>query len=160
VGLLPFLFLAPSAAGEVPSGLECSLVRQRGDSPVLVAAALDHLINDVRLGRAFVRYPAALAAELQCSGALTPATTVNVSRGGLLLRTEHLPTLGTRVGVLLKLPDSSAPVEATGRVVRLAPPSATETAVEIALEITSFSADSEARFIAFLTALYRAALPG
>jgi type IV pilus assembly protein PilZ len=55
------------------------------------------------------------------SGFLTDWTT-NISRGGLFLRTEEPLPVGTRVKLLLSLPDMPAPFELMAQVVRVHEP--------------------------------------
>lgn len=55
------------------------------------------------------------------SGFLTDWTT-NISRGGLFLKTEDPLPVGTRVKLLLSLPDMPAPFELMARVVRVHEP--------------------------------------
>ena len=71
--------------------------------------------------RAFARYTVALTLGMRVGGEVREAVTVNVSRRGLLLKTNHLPSVGTELMLVCYLPNG-ATVQVRGKALRVALP--------------------------------------
>jgi uncharacterized protein (TIGR02266 family) len=117
------------------------------------------LIGDNRLGRVFVRYTINLPVELRYGGRVFNCQSIDISRGGMMLRSDQMPPVGTEVGVALKLPGVPVPVEVSGRVTRVdLPVGGTERRAGLGVEFERFAAGSEPDLIAFLRTLDPATL--
>src|SRR4051812_49392449 len=67
--------------------------------------------------RSFPRYPVKLAVRYRIGGNFVAVEALNLSRGGVFLRTDDPPPVDTAVEVEVQLPDGSAPVTSNGIVV-------------------------------------------
>ena len=91
----------------------------RDASLATIAQSVDELRNDTNAGRAFVRYEAQFPAEIRYGGRVFACQVTNISRGGGMMRCDHIPPVGTEVGVSLRLPGSTLPVSGMALVVRV-----------------------------------------
>jgi CheY-like chemotaxis protein len=156
IGLVPIVYLAEPDAHRVFSGVDAdrSDVRARDDSILALVETINRLRGDTRLGRTFVRYQTELAAELRYTGRSFGGLAVDVSRGGVMLRCDQMPPVGTTVSVRMRLPQSTTPVEATGRVVRVdLPEESGHQLPGIGVEFDKFAGSGEADLIRFLGTL-------
>ncbi|MBI3178476.1 MAG: protein kinase, partial [Deltaproteobacteria bacterium] len=157
VGLVPVVYLADAAAHRFFSGVEgdrCGL-RSRGVEIKELAEVFDQLRADTRLGRTFVRFPTSLVAELRHSGRTFKAQAVDISRGGVMLRCEQMPTVGTQVSVSLKLPTSASAIEVAGRVARVELPKEEPGLPGVGIEFERFAGRNQADLISYLATLDR-----
>jgi hypothetical protein len=96
VGLMPFLFLHDPEIPEPTLPLpERATSRPRTATSVILAAAVNHLRAMTHLGRTFKRLPMDGTAELAYRGRTVSTELANLSRGGVLVRTGHFPSVGT-----------------------------------------------------------------
>ena len=156
LGLVPIVYLADEEAhGRFAGGdVDRSAVCVRTDPTATLAEAINRLRADVRLGRTFVRFATCFPAELRYGGRVFSGEAVDISRGGVMLRCEQMPPVGTSVSVTLRPLDASAPIEANGRVVRVdLPEEGGNTLPGIGVEFERFSRRGESQLIAFLGTL-------
>lgn len=161
MGLVPVIFLTSPEALTVFAGVESDrgAVRPRTEAPLALADLGRALLADNRLGRVFVRYAINLPVELRYGGRVFNCQSIDVSRGGMMLRSDQMPPVGTEVGVALKLPGVPVPVEVSGRVTRVdLPTGGTERRAGLGVEFERFAAGSEPDLIGFLRTLDPAAL--
>jgi serine/threonine-protein kinase len=156
MGLVPIIYLADPRAHAMFAGVDAdrSAVHSREDAIVVLAETVNQLRADVRLGRTFVRYNTRLPAELRYGGRVFAGEAVDISRGGVMLHCDQMPPVGTDVSVSLRLPASSSPIEANGRVVRVDLPKEGEHHHPgIGVEFERFSRRGESELIEFLATL-------
>ena len=117
--------------------------------------------------RAFARYPVALQAGLRLEGQVYQASTVNVSRRGLLLQTAVWPSVGTEVMLTLYLPDGQT-LQVRGRALRVAMAPGADKAMQdakapaqLGIALTTFVRDGEQVWLRWLkqAAAHAAAAP-
>ncbi len=153
MGLVPIVYLADPTAHAVFAGVDAdrSAVRPRKDSPVALAETINNLRADVRLGRTFVRYTVTFPAELRYGGRAVPGEAVDLSRGGVMLRCEQMPPIGTVVSVALRPPTSAGVIEVNGRVVRVDLPKEGEHHLPgVGVEFERFARRGESELIEYL----------
>jgi hypothetical protein len=104
--------------------------------------------------RVAVRLSASLPVQVRFGGRVFSAEAINVSRGGMLIQTAHLPSINTDLGVAL-LVDGER-IEAQGVALRVVLGRDRDRHAEVArigIALRRFVGDSEARYIAYLAAL-------
>lgn len=156
IGLVPIVYLADPASHAMFAGVDAdrSDVRARNDSILALVETVNRLRADTRLGRTFVRYQTDFSAELRYSGRPFDGTAVDLSRGGVMLRCDQMPPVGTRVSVCLRIPEATVPVEATGRIVRVdLPKEGAQMLPGIGVEFDRFAGSGEKELIKFLGTL-------
>ncbi len=94
--------------------------RLRGDSVDVITAALNEVRNAHHFGRLFTRVSCDFRVGLRYQGRTLETHCSNMSRGGMLLETSHLPSKGVQVMLSFRLKDHS--LEIQGQVVRAEPP--------------------------------------
>ncbi|MBI5508727.1 MAG: protein kinase [Deltaproteobacteria bacterium] len=159
LGLVPIIYLADAGA-QLAAGSEAdrSAVRSRNDPAVVLAETINRLRADIRHGRTFVRFTTDCAAELRYGGRVFAARAVDMSRGGVMLRCEQMPPVGTDVSVSFRLGDSAPAVEATGHVVRVDLPTEGaqhDAGAGIGVEFDRFAGKGEADLIHYLSTFDR-----
>lgn len=107
--------------------------------------------------RAFARYPVQIDVGMRVGGEVRAAASINVSRRGLLLRADVLPSLGTELMLVCTLPDGAS-VQVRGKALRVALPAAgaTRSAAgpsEMGVALGPFVADGERVWLRWLRAL-------
>lgn len=115
----PMLILTPDDRLEVVAEhLEGDLARACfiGDAPEQIQQALTDLIG-VAL-RAKARLAVELSARLENESLQLFCQTVNVSEGGILIRSRRALPIGTQVQLTLSLPGESESIKAVGEVLR------------------------------------------
>jgi eukaryotic-like serine/threonine-protein kinase len=155
MGVVPVIYLTEANAKAMFGGVEkerCA-VRERQDPPALLAETLSRLWADNTIGRTFLRYPVTLPLEMRYGGRVFAGQSIDLSRGGLRLRSEQMPPIGTQVGVALRLPTATGVVEITGRVVRVDVPTAKDHHAAIGVEFERFAARGETDYIGYLCTL-------
>jgi DNA-binding response OmpR family regulator/Tfp pilus assembly protein PilZ len=161
MGLVPVVYLTSPDSLSVFAGIESDrgAVRPRTDAVEALADLGHALLRDNRLGRVFVRYAINLPVELRYGGRVFNCQCIDVSRGGIMLRSDQMPPVGTEVGVALKVPGVPTPVEVAGRVTRVdLPTGGTERRAGLGVEFERFAGGSEPDLIGFLRTLDPAAL--
>ena len=156
MGLVPIIYLAAPEAQALFAGIDAdrAMMRPRTDPPAMLAEALNRLWADNRLGRIFIRYPMVLPVELRYGGRAFAGQSIDISRGGVMLRCEQMAPVGTAVSVAIKLPTQSSPVEAAGRVLRVdMPQPGGDKRAGIGVEFERFAGRGEPALIAFLRTL-------
>ncbi|MFC1609414.1 protein kinase [Myxococcota bacterium] len=156
MGLVPILFLAEPQSHSLFAGVDADrcAVRSRDDPPVVFVETINRLRADVRLGRTFVRYASNFPVELRYGGRVFDGEAVDISRGGVMLRCEHMPPIRTAVSVTMRPLHVNPPIEANGRVVRVdLPKDGHHHQPGIGVEFERFSRRGEAQLIAFLATL-------
>lgn len=119
-GLLPVLCLVDVSSAAVKLPNRCS-ARQRTDSVEVINAALNELRSAHHFGRLFTRLDCDFQVALHYQGRALDARCTNISRGGLMLETSHLPSKGVEVVLVFRLDGHDLQLQ--GHVVRAEPPS-------------------------------------
>ncbi len=157
VGLVPVVYLADPNAHRIFAGVEgdrCA-VRLRNVDMAELVKVFDQLRADTRQGRTFVRFPANLQAELRHGGRTFKAQAIDISRGGVMLRCEQMPTVGTKVSVSLRLPTAASPIEVAGCVARVELPKDEQGLPGVGVEFERFAGRNQADLISYLATLDR-----
>ena len=158
IGMVPIVFLMDEVTRPMFRGMliDRTQVLPRGAGLPELVQALDTLREDTRAGRTFVRYEAEVPSEIRYGGRVFACTCIDVSRGGVMLQSEHIPPVGTEVGATLRVPLPVPPVSLVGRVVRvnLVKVNGRDVA-QVGVEFSNFAPRSEQDLIAFITALDR-----
>lgn len=157
IGMVPVLFLAPNEDHARLTGITRSAARARDESPVVLATTLNQLRSDVRAGRSFIRFAAAFEVEIRYGGRTFAAAAADVSRGGILVRCEEIPPVGTDLRLRLRLPGGAGVVEVSGRVVRILLPKDPKDRPGVGIEFAGFGVRNESSLIQFLFQLARMA---
>jgi DNA-binding response OmpR family regulator len=156
LGLVPIVYLADATAHPMFAGVDAdrSAVRTRDESTVVLAEVINQLRADVRAGRTFVRFSTSFPAELRYGGRMFAGEAIDIARGGVMMRCQQMPPVGTTVSVSLRPPNSNVPIEAKGRVVRVDLPEPGESTLPgIGVEFERFSRRGESQLISFLGTL-------
>jgi serine/threonine-protein kinase len=156
MGLVPIVYLAEPSAAALFAGVDadrCAL-RPRTDTAAALTEVLNRLRADVRLGRTFVRYTVNFPAELRYGGRVFTGHAIDLSRGGVMLRCEQMPPVGTAVSVGLRPPTATGLIEANGKVVRVDLPKEGEHLLPgVGVEFERFARKGEAELIEYLGTL-------
>lgn len=99
--------------------------------------------------RPHARVMVKVAVEVGAGKILRIAQTVNVSRSGLLLRTQEVFPIGATLDLKMELPGDKAPIEARAEVVRLADPGIEEVR-GVGARFEWFRGSDEKRFDEFM----------
>ncbi len=157
ISMVPIVFCVEPSSSAFFRGMAILRTRvvPRNAPLAIVAQAVDELCNDTNAGRAFVRYDAQFPAEIRYGGRVFACQVTNLSRGGAMLRCDHIPPVGTEVGLSLRLPGSTLPVSGIGLVVRVALVKSQDShdAAHVGVEFKSFAGRGEAILIEFIRAL-------
>lgn len=155
VGLLPALYLAEEAERASLGDLSSDRARLVGAglAEAEVAAMLNSLIADTRLGRTFLRYPAQFLLELRFGGRVFSGQAVDVSRRGMMLMCEQLPPVGEQVAVSLNLVSGRRPIAISGTVIRVDMARHTGDRPRIGVSFDKFAGRCERELIAFIARL-------
>ena len=78
--------------------------------------------------RACERYPVLLQIRFRTANEFVQEHAINLSRGGIFIRTDDPPAVDSVVEVELQLPDSGPPITSAGLVVHRQPPGGTKVA--------------------------------
>ena len=155
MGLVPILYLADEASHGIFAGIENdrNAVCVRSGQNNAVVETLNRLRGNTRLGRSFIRYAVAFRVEVRYGGRVFEGVTEDLSRGGMMVRCDQMPPVGTEIGAKLDIkPESGESIQVTGRITRVA--IAKEGAgAGLGIEFESFAGRGEADLIAFLTTL-------
>ncbi len=93
---------------------------------------ISHLLSEHdqqdRQQRAYERFPVKLQVRFRTASEFVQEHAVNLSRGGIFIRSEDPPPVDTAVEVELLLPDGGPPVTSGGIVVHRQPPAAAKVA--------------------------------
>ncbi len=128
------------------TAVTCSDVR-----PVHLARVIERLLSGEKYGRCFTRYAQKCAVSLRHGGQIFEGVTENISRGGLLVRCGAVPALEATIGITLKLPIFSEPIEVRGKVVRVTPASAAfDGKPGTGVSFLSFAGDSEELLVSYI----------
>ena len=158
LGLVPIVYLADPTAHSLFRGGDAdrAATRNRGDHVVVLAETINRLRADTRHGRTFSRFKTDFPGELRYGGRVFIGRAVDVSRGGVMLRCEQMPPVGTDVSVTLRPEGSNNPIEATGHVVRVDLPQEGEQGLPgVGVAFERFAGRGEAELIAYLTTFDR-----
>jgi DNA-binding response OmpR family regulator len=152
MGLVPVVCLVPSA-NDVAEALPArSSVCLRSDAPLVVVSALNQLRSLYHLGRTFTRYRAPIRADLTFGGRHVPAEVINVARGGVLVQTSLLPSVGTQVLINIFDAPGTEPVELSGSIVRVEL-STNESRAHLGISFVPTTSRNEIRLIDLITRL-------
>jgi len=110
----------------------------------IVACLAPHLFPDNFDRRSSPRVIVALPVTFRLSGTTYSAVTLNLSKGGLAVRTMSPPERGARVSVRLRLPGSANDIEAEARVCW------TSRNIGMGLQFEQLSPDDQAAIDAFV----------
>lgn len=114
---------------------------------------LNELVQYIAHHRLYMRFPVRVEGHIRYGGRLSNASSINLSRGGVLLQCEQIPPLGTYLSAILEL-DPQTSVQVSGRVVRVALSNQeTGETAQVGIEFDGFSGTGEAALIAFLDRL-------
>ena len=105
--------------------------------------------------RTYARFDTGMPLKVRFGGRMFDAEAINVSRGGLLIHTAHLPSINTELGLVMDLGDRR-PVEAQGTALRVLlgrPRDQDAEGARIGIALRRFVGDGEARFIARIMTL-------
>jgi uncharacterized protein (TIGR02266 family) len=83
----------------------------------ILPALAPHLFPDSFNRRASPRVAIGVPVSYRIEHTASGATTLNVGKGGVAIRTMHPPAAGTALGLRFRLPASSSEIDAAGRVV-------------------------------------------
>jgi DNA-binding response OmpR family regulator len=158
LGLVPIVYLADSASHGLFGGVDADriAVRGRGDHVVVLAETISRLRADTRHGRTFVRFATDFPGELRYGGRVFVGRAVDISRGGVMLRCEQMPPIGTDVSVTLRPEGGSTVIEATGHVARVDLPREGEQGLPgVGVEFERFAGRGETELISFLSTFDR-----
>ncbi len=156
MGLVPIVYLTTEEgkAAFVNFTADRSAVRLRNEHASGLIEVLNQLWADNRLGRIFIRYPMVMPIEMRYGGRVFSGETIDLARGGVMLRCEQMPPIGTEVGISLKLPTSTPTIQVTGKVVRVdLPDGKGDKRAGIGVEFERFAGRAESAFIAYLAGL-------
>lgn len=162
MGLVPVVYLAsPEAIREFGDlTAERSEVLPRSRPPIDIHKTLQHLIADTRVGRSFSRFDADFPLELRFGGRVFEATAVNLSRAGLMLRCQQLPSVGEPVSVNFRLGSDIDALEVNGTVIRVDMAPVEGELPQIGVSFDRFVGRGEANLIKYLARLDGHADPG
>jgi DNA-binding response OmpR family regulator len=158
MGMVPMLLLAQKVS---------QLALEAWPERTLVALqppSLMPLVDQVlRVGpggnsRSYVRYDASMPLQIRFGGRVFAAEAVNISRGGLLVHTAHLPSINTDLGLVMDL-GHGVHAEAQGTALRVLLGRDRDQQAEgarIGIALRRFFSDGEARYIERITALAQA----
>lgn len=152
LGLVPVIYLVDRDEAPFKLPERCG-IRVRTDPDVTIASAFNALRLTVHLGRTFTRYLTLLESELCYNGRAYPAQSVDLSRGGVLLRCHKIPAVGRDVRLVLRL--HGREIELPGKVVRVQMPSdnAKDQRAHVGIAFKPAELTGEESLIAYLTAL-------
>ncbi len=156
MGLVPVIYLTPASGAPVFDGVDAdrSSVCDRGAPPMQIGELVQRLHLDTRVGRTFVRYGVRFAVEMRYGGRVFAGEASDLSRGGVMLRSDQMPPVGTEVGVSMRLAGLSSPIEVSGRVVRVDLPGPHDgDRAGIGVEFERFSGRGEGDLIGYIVAL-------
>ena len=91
-------------------------VNEHASTAQILPALAPHLFPDNFNRRSSRRFPVEVPIALRAGEAVAGAMTVNVSKGGVAIRTLSPMPLASLVGLTFRLPGTSLDLEATGRV--------------------------------------------
>ncbi len=152
MGLVPFVYLVRPDAAALKLPERCA-ARPRNGADVTIAATLNALNLTVHLGRTFTRYLALLEAELRYGGRAYSAQSVDLSRGGVLLRCGKMPAVGSDVRLVIRL--HGREIDMPGKVVRvqMPPDGARDQRAQVGIAFKPAELPEEEALIAYLAAL-------
>jgi len=160
LALVPMVFLTNPRSEHLREGLVTDRVSiiARSESSVVILTTIQTLFADTRKGRTFMRFPSQLPVEMRFSGRVFKGICGDLSRGGMRIYSEHMPTAGSAISILFQLPGYQALLQVTGRVARVDITSNPASGAEqhkstIGVEFERFASKCEAVLIAYLTAL-------
>lgn len=154
VGIIPILYLKSSGPEWTEiTMLERTALRPRETSSVVLASTLSQLRAVTHLGRTFRRLPTNARADLAFRGRTIDAYIENISRGGALVQTGHMPALHTTVSLTIHPEWEQPPFTLDGIVVRLElddDPSSDEASVGVGIAFMPSERDAERALGAFV----------
>ena len=156
MGLVPIMVVGMGSllTPQPDIGLERARLWPRLGAMAPMLAAVAELVEIGRQGRTFRRYPVCISGEVRYSGRVFTSGVIDLSRGGLMLQCDHIPTVGTRMGVVLPLPGLNSSLNCVGQVMRVSLVKGTAHEVaQVGLLFVSFAGRSEAELIRFLQGL-------
>jgi hypothetical protein len=156
MGLVPIVYLVEPPMQAHFAGVDADrcAVRPRDDAQAGLVETINRLRADVRLGRTFVRYAVSFPAELRYGGRVFAGHAIDLSRGGVMMRCDQMPPVGTAVSVGLRPPTATGLLEANGRVVRVDLPKEGEHQLPgVGVEFESFARRGESELIEYLSTL-------
>jgi uncharacterized protein (TIGR02266 family) len=120
-GQVPIVVFAGSidSAAQIPSLLAISVggyVNEHAAPQQILPALAPHLFPDNFNRRTSPRIAIGVPVSYRAGGTIAAATTLDVGKGGLAIRTMSPLAKGTEVEVRFRLPGRSAEIEALGRV--------------------------------------------
>jgi len=161
MGLVPMLLLAHQTA---QFGLEAWPERAQvafAEGPF--GDAVDKILRGTPGGntRTYDRYDTNMPLQVRFGGRVFPAEAINVSRGGLLLHTAHLPSINTELGLVMDLGNGQR-AEAQGTALRVLLGRQRNQSTEgasIGIALRKFFGDGEARYIERIAELAQSQAP-
>ena len=155
ISMVPIVFCVEAASSSFFRGMAILRTRvlPRDVAAPILAQAIDELRNDTHAGRAFVRYDAQLPAEIRYGGRVFACQVLNLSRGGAMMQCEHIPPVGTEVGLNLRFPGSVVSGMAVVVRVALSKAQGSHDTAHVGVEFKSFAGRGEAGLIAYIRAL-------
>jgi uncharacterized protein (TIGR02266 family) len=91
-------------------------INEHASTAQILPALAPHLFPDNFNRRSSQRVPVGVPISYRVGRTIAGAITLDISRGGLAIRTMNPLPLGTAIQVTLRLPGTAAEIEATGRV--------------------------------------------
>lgn len=153
MGLVPIVFLSPGTLPDTTHFPPRCATRSRRTSSVVLATLLNQLRAANHLGRTFTRFHITGRVALGYRGQSIDCELVNISRGGVLLRSSHLPSVGNEVELTL-WPQGSDAFVVQGHIARLElKPGAVDDRAVLGVSFASPSPDQEEKLIALIRRL-------